>query len=427
MTLHDQDTGRGIRWTEDEDEDDGPGWWDLDEAFEHQPHRRAFGVLLTPTPTALRSAALVGTALLAALALFLFLVVMIGDGGGGGSGLGLGCDAGLGSSVGPDGEPVPAGGDPNSVNATQRQHATTIVGVGKGMNVPPRGWVVALATAMQESNLGLVGMTQAADHDSLGLFQQRPSAGWGSAAQVKDPVYASTQFYGHLAQIPGWQTMPVTQAAQRVQSSAFPSAYAKWQGIAATLANQLTGTPPIAAGAPTPAARGGAAADAAGSGQCPLNNTANAAPAAPGGPAAPGAPAGPVGPLATKTIAAARAEQGKPYVWGAEGPAAYDCSGLMVHAFQTAGVTLPRTSAAQYGAGAHVPVAQAQPGDLLFFAYDPGDPATIHHVGLYAGGGQMVEAPDVGLTVRTRPVQLTPGTGGLVPQATRVPGGGGAA
>jgi hypothetical protein len=125
---------------------------------------------------------------------------------------------------------------PHTWDSAQRQNATTIVQVGVVLGVPERGEVVALATAMQESslyNLGYLGANN--DHDSLGLFQQRPSMGWGSAAQVSDPVYSATAFYLALQQIPGWQSMAVTVAAQSVQRSAFPYAYAQWETDATSL------------------------------------------------------------------------------------------------------------------------------------------------------------------------------------------------
>jgi cell wall-associated NlpC family hydrolase len=106
---------------------------------------------------------------------------------------------------------------------------------------------------------------------------------------------------------------------------------------------------------------------------------------------------------AGKAVAFAYAQLGKPYVWGATGPDTYDCSGLMLRAFQKAGVNLPRVSRQQYNAGGHVPVRQAQPGDLLFLATDPTDPATIHHVMLYMGNDKIVEAPYTGAQVRIQP------------------------
>ncbi|GGM52994.1 M23 family metallopeptidase [Dactylosporangium sucinum] len=126
--------------------------------------------------------------------------------------------------------------------AEQAANGRTIVQVGQQMAVPPRGWVIAVATAMQESNLHNLGDLGARnDHDSLGLFQQRPSQGWGTPQQVMDPVYASRKFYERLLKVSGWQQMPLTVAAQRVQRSAFPNAYAKHEPKAAALVGAVSG------------------------------------------------------------------------------------------------------------------------------------------------------------------------------------------
>jgi cell wall-associated NlpC family hydrolase len=109
-----------------------------------------------------------------------------------------------------------------------------------------------------------------------------------------------------------------------------------------------------------------------------------------------GAPSGAAG----RAVAFARSQLGKPYVWGAAGPSAYDCSGLTMAAYRSAGVWLPRVSRAQWNAGPHIGLGSLAPGDLVFFAYNTGDPGTIHHVGLYVGGGAMVEAPYSGASVR---------------------------
>jgi peptidoglycan DL-endopeptidase CwlO len=328
--------------------------------------------------------------LLPVAALAGFLVVVLAAGllvvgqftGGGGEGTEGGtCEAGTGA---PSGSAPQTSADLDDV---QRQTAATIIGVAKGMAVPPRGWVVALATAMQESQMGTVGMDVAVDHDSLGVFQQRPSQGWGSPEQVRDPVYATRTFLQRLLAVPGWDTMPVTQAAQIVQRSAFPNAYAKWETLANSLVTDLAGVTgaiqecqPAAAGGPGPAAS---------------------------------LPPG----VARTAIEFATAETGKPYVWGATGPDSYDCSGLMLRAYQRAGIVLPRVSRDQYNAGAHVPVAQAQPGDLLFWAYDESDPDTIHHVAMYLGNGQMMEAQQTGVPLGTRAVTFDEGE--LLPLATR--------
>ena len=122
----------------------------------------------------------------------------------------------------------------------QIKNAAIIISVGAKLKLPPRAWVIAIATAMQESrltNLGDLGARN--DHDSLGLFQQRPSSGWGTPDQVTDPVYAATKFYEKLKKVANWESMPLTRAAQRVQISAYPDAYAKHEPIATQIVNAL--------------------------------------------------------------------------------------------------------------------------------------------------------------------------------------------
>jgi cell wall-associated NlpC family hydrolase len=104
---------------------------------------------------------------------------------------------------------------------------------------------------------------------------------------------------------------------------------------------------------------------------------------------------------ARQAVAFAMAQIGRPYLWGAAGPSAYDCSGLMLAAYRSAGIYLPRVSRAQWYAGPHVGLGELAPGDLVFFAYNVHAPSTIHHVGMYIGGGAMVEAPYTGARVRT--------------------------
>jgi murein DD-endopeptidase MepM/ murein hydrolase activator NlpD len=122
--------------------------------------------------------------------------------------------------------------------ADQVGNAAIIIEVGARRQVPPRGWVIALATAIQES--GLVNLPGGPD-DSVGLFQQRPSQGWGTPAQLHDPVYAAGAFYDRLLTVPGWPAMPLTDAAQTVQRSAYPDAYAEWEPEAAALVETVTG------------------------------------------------------------------------------------------------------------------------------------------------------------------------------------------
>jgi len=140
--------------------------------------------------------------------------------------------------------PGKSGGDSGSGITTltneQTNNAKIIIAVGQSLGISDRGVVIALATAMQESSLRNLSY---GDRDSVGLFQQRPSAGWGSVDKIMDPVHAARLFYGGpknpnkgntrgLLDISGWQSMTVTQAAQAVQISAYPNAYAKWEASA---------------------------------------------------------------------------------------------------------------------------------------------------------------------------------------------------
>ncbi|WP_063798087.1 hypothetical protein, partial [Streptomyces sp. 150FB] len=137
----------------------------------------------------------------------------------------------------------------------QAANAATISAVGTTRGMPERAVTIALATALQESALRNLNH---GDRDSLGLFQQRPSKGWGTAAQIVDPVYSAGQFYDHLATVPGYSRLPLTVAAQRVQHSGFPQAYAKHEPDATLLAAALTGRAPavLTCSAPTGTAAG---------------------------------------------------------------------------------------------------------------------------------------------------------------------------
>lgn len=119
----------------------------------------------------------------------------------------------------------------------QLANVATIVQVGREMGIPERGQVIAVATAMQESALRNLNR---GDRDSLGLFQQRPSQGWGTPAQVRDPRYAARKFYDGLQRVPGWADLPLWQAAQAVQRSGYPTYYAKHEAVAAQLVGAAT-------------------------------------------------------------------------------------------------------------------------------------------------------------------------------------------
>jgi len=136
-----------------------------------------------------------------------------------------------------------AAGPVYSLDPGQAQEASVVAAAGARLGLPDHAVTVALATALQETHLR--DLTYG-DRDSVGLFQQRPSQGWGSRAQILDPNYAATAFYQRLVQVPGWTQMAVADAAQSVQHSADGAAYAGWAAEARTLAIDLTGEAPAA-------------------------------------------------------------------------------------------------------------------------------------------------------------------------------------
>jgi hypothetical protein len=120
----------------------------------------------------------------------------------------------------------------------QMNNAATISAVGTKRGLPPHAATIALATALQESKLRNL---EGGDRDSVGLFQQRPSQGWGTVAQLRDPVYAATAFYEKLEKLPNWETMPITEAAQAIQRSGVPDAYAQWEPQSRAMASAFNG------------------------------------------------------------------------------------------------------------------------------------------------------------------------------------------
>jgi hypothetical protein len=123
----------------------------------------------------------------------------------------------------------------------QAADASTVAAVAKRRGLPNHAVTIALAAALQESKLFNVDY---GDRDSIGIFQQRPSQGWGTPQQLVDPAYAADAFFSHLEKIPSWHTLQVSIAAQEVQHSADGSAYAQWEERARALARALTGEVP---------------------------------------------------------------------------------------------------------------------------------------------------------------------------------------
>ncbi|MGW2404068.1 C40 family peptidase [Streptomyces sp. NPDC001739] len=291
--------------------------------------------------------------------------------------------------------------------AEQIPVARTIVATGLALHVPERGQVVALATAMQESRLR--NLTYG-DRDSLGVFQQRPSSrSWGTSEQIRDPVHASTVFYKALLSVNGWQQLTVAQAAQKVQRSGLPGAYAKWEPLARALYKAIA--PTLPGRSKSTEGRGaddakltavGTACSPGGAGQMSLSPVPQSS--VPKGYTVPkAAPA-----RVRKAIRWALGQLGTPYQWGGSCTHSHgkdpmgrcDCSSLMQQAYKAAGIKLSRTTYTQVNEGKAVSVNALKAGDLLFTR---GSATRPEHVGMYIGSGLVLNAPKTGSLVRVEP------------------------
>lgn len=206
-------------------------------------------------------------------------------------------------------------------------------------------WEAARAVVVESMNLPHEGVGH--DWDSVGLFQQRPSAGWGSVSQIMSPTQSAATFYSRLSGISGWEQLSVGEAAQAVQVSAFPTAYDRWVPVAEAAVSAVSGV------------------------SCQSSTSAGSGPV--------------VGVTGKRqlVVSYALSQVGKDYVWAADGPDAFDCSGLTLRAYEQAGITLAHQSEIQRDAGVEVSADAARPGDLLWW---PG------HIAIYLGGGRMVGA-----------------------------------
>jgi cell wall-associated NlpC family hydrolase len=261
---------------------------------------------------------------------------------------------------------------------------------------------IALMTAITESELYNLDH---GEQDSLGLFQQRPSQGWGTPAQLMDPVYATDAFVRHLLAVPGWKKLAPWLAAEAVQQSADSdgSNYeANWARAGRILAGVLAnGQDPGSCGQGT----GGLAGTGHGHGL----------------PAGYSIPAG-TPPEHDEVVRFALAQLGKPYVWGGAGPNSYDCSGLTMAAWATVGVQLVHASSVQQTEGAPVTASQLVAGDLVLVpGSDSPGPGLAGHVGIYLGDGLVISAidPQFGVAVQT---WVTFVSGGLIALRDPAPG-----
>lgn len=284
----------------------------------------------------------------------------------------------------------------------QVPNAKIIVATGIQLGIPARGQTVALATALQES--GLRNLT-GGDRDSIGLFQQRPSQGWGTREQLMDPVYASKKFYNALKSVKGWESMPVTVAAQRVQKSAYPDAYTDDEPLAIALQQAIAPTLGSTVTSPT-----GTVANPYTSG-CTQSDGSQYGPIQAGKlPDGYQIPAN-AKPAARAAIQWALQQLGTPYQWGGNctnphGPdpsGRCDCSALMQRAYGVAGIQITRTTYTQIHDGRAVPAnaSALQPGDLIFTR---GSASRPEHVAMAIGDGLLVQAPRPGRVVEVAKV-----------------------
>src|SRR4051794_23982493 len=286
-----------------------------------------------------------------------------------------------------------------ALDADQMGHARTIVTVTASRQLPVRAAVIATTTAYTESKLRNSAVQT--DHDSEGLFQQRVSIYTEGVAI--DPVRATNAFLDRLTAVPDWDTIPIGEASHAVQRSGYPERVQPNVALAQQLVAQFgpaAASPPIltgsdVAGADTRSALDAGPAICAGAGGAipagdivgPYGNNVDGTTVIPAGLLINGSPQG--------TVAAryALAQLGKPYVWAAAGPDAFDCSGLTMAAWAAAGAALPHQAAAHTRSGLPSPTnpSQARAGARVRIPGADGTAARPGHVGMVAG---YVDAPD---------------------------------
>jgi cell wall-associated NlpC family hydrolase len=291
------------------------------------------------------------------------------------------------------------------LDAEQLGNAHTIITVTANRHLPVYAAVIAVTTAYTESTLH--NTTTHTDHDSEGLFQQRISIYTKPIAD--DPVKATNAFLHRLVHLPNWQTTPVGVDAQQLQHSRHTERYQPNVALAERIVGQYWPTAaaagPSASAAPPICPGGGGAGAIVG----PTGNNIAGTTTIPAGFIITGTPKG------QTAVRFALQQLGKPYVFAAAGPDAYDCSGLTLAAWATAGVALPHLAAAQTTLGTPQPtnLSQAVGGDLVLIPGSDGTAQAPGHVGMIAGYSDepdgrhlwLVQAPETGV-----PVELTQAT-----------------
>ena len=297
-----------------------------------------------------------------------------------------------------DGEVCVTYGPLTGLTTTQAQNARTVAAVALTRG-GEAGVLVALTVALTESRLrnlanphagvANTGQGVGVDHDSVGLFQQRAS--WGTLQQRLDPVVSANLFMDRLTTKRGWQSEDPSAAAQQVQISAFDGVPRPANHFSARVGSNYQAQL-------AEARRLSVVIDADAARQPCRGAGGSALGLSPAGPVGPhGLPASYVIPATSSAghtaVIAALGELGKPYVFGSDGPSAFDCSGLTQWAWQQAGVAIPHYTGGQFDAGTPTDQLHLTPGDLVLTPGSDGSLADPQHVGLFIGSGLVVEAP----------------------------------
>lgn len=298
------------------------------------------------------------------------------------------CGSLSGSAVTVSSGTLPASVGPYS--GAQLTNAAQILTIGAQRGLDQHAQETALIAAMTESTLqNLTG----GDRDSVGLFQMRPSQGWGTVAQIEDTSYAINLFYTRLVAVPGWESKDADTDAQAVEVSAFPDRYATHEADAIQIMNALSGVTVSTVSDTKSGQTCGTGASGSRSVQLASGTTVT----------------GPHAAQIDTVIAYAEAQLGDEYVLGGAGPSVWDCSGLTMKAYAAAGIDIDDVHSAtvqwQNGvkSGHMHPLSQVQPGDLIFWG---GDDA--YHVAISLGGNQMIAATKPGDVVKIETIWGTP-------------------
>lgn len=324
--------------------------------------------------------------------------------------LGLVTVAATGSPASPRQPACVTSGPVGGLSAAQAQNARIIVALATQRG-GERAAYIAIMVALAESNIRILanpndpsGAAYANqgvgyDHDSLGIFQQRPS--WGTAAQRMSATESTHLFLDALLKLDGWEAMAPWYAAQMVQRSAFTGMPSRINGGSTMVGENYYRQAERAAGI-VAATKGGTVASDCSAGSGPT--------LPPGGAGTFGLPEGYVIPSGTSergrlAVTFALAQLGKPYLWGGEGPDSYDCSGLTQTAWARAGVSIGRVVGQQMSDGVPTTLPALQPGDLVMIPGALGTMARPGHVGMYIGYGLVLHAPRTGDVVRVDQLQ----------------------